>query len=72
MSIYNGWISKTNWTLVAAILINVGNALIPFMPEAAAATVTTVLAALAMIFHVSGVNKAAVASAMAGSPTSGQ
>jgi hypothetical protein len=72
MNIYNGWISKTNWTLVIAILINVGNAVIPFMSAGTAATLTTILGALAMIFHVSGVNTAAIASASAGTPVSGQ
>jgi len=72
MNIYNGWISKTNWTLVIAILINVGNAVIPLMSAGTAATLTTILGALAMIFHVSGVNTAAIASASAGTPVSGQ
>lgn len=72
MNIYNGWISKTNWTLVVTILINVGNAVVPFMSAGTAAIVTTILGALAMVFHISGVNTAAIASASAGSPVSGQ
>jgi hypothetical protein len=57
-------ISKTNWTLIITILITVGNAIVPFMPVAAQATVTTILLALATIFHVDDV-KQAVASASA-------
>ena len=77
MNIYNGWISKTNWTLVVTILITIGNAVVPFMNPATQATVTTVLGTLAIIFHISGVNKAALASAQASvsgtvTPTSGQ
>jgi hypothetical protein len=69
---YNVFISKTNWTLVVTILLAVGNAVVPFMSDATAAVVTTILGALAMIFHVSGVNRAAVASANAARPVSGQ
>jgi len=68
-NIYNGWISKTNWTLVVAILINIGNAVTPFMSASAAATVTTILGTLAIIFHIRGVNKAANASAQATAAT---
>ena len=68
ISKYNGWISKTNWTLVITILLAIGNAVMPFMSEAAQATVTTILLAIAGIFHVSGVNKAAIASATLGQP----
>ena len=78
MNIYNSFISKTNWTLVITIVLTIANAVVPFMPADVQATVTTVLLALAGVFHVNGVNKAALASAnasvSAGSPvpTSGQ
>jgi len=69
---YNSWISKTNWTLIVLVVINVGNTLIPFLPAAAQDTITAILGALAIIFHVSGVKTAAIASAAAGKPVSGQ
>jgi hypothetical protein len=69
---YNVFVSKTNWTLAVTILLAIGNAVVPFMSDATAAVVTTVLGAIAMIFHVSGVNRAAVASANVGHPASGQ
>lgn len=77
MNIYNGWISKTNWTLIVTILLTIGNAVVPFMNPATQATVTTILGTLAILFHVNGVNKAALASAQASvggtlNPTSGQ
>lgn len=77
MNIYNSFISKTNWTLVVTIVLTIANAVVPFMPADVQATVTTVLLALAGIFHVNGVNKAALASAQASvsgtlTPTSGQ
>ena len=72
MSIYNGFISRTNWTLVIAVLLTIGNAVVPFMPVGVQATITTILLGLAGIFHVSGVNKAATASAAAGQAVSGQ
>jgi hypothetical protein len=62
-------ISKTNWTLIITILITVGNAVVPFMPVSVQATVTTILLALATIFHVDDV-KQAVASATAQKPQS--
>jgi len=58
-------ISKTNWTLIITIVITVGNAVVPFMPVAVQATVTTILLAVASIFHVSDVKTAA-----AGAPKS--
>lgn len=64
-------ISKTNWTLIVTILVNVVNAIIPFMPTAVQATVTTILVAVASIFHVSDVNNA-VASAKAPNPPAAQ
>ena len=57
-------ISKTNWTLIATIVIAIGNAVVPFMSPAIGATVTSVLLILAGIFHTSDV-KQAVASARA-------
>lgn len=54
-------ISKTNWTLIITILITIGNAVVPFMPVGVQATVTTILLALATIFHVDDVNKAVAA-----------
>jgi uncharacterized membrane protein YGL010W len=51
-------ISKTNWTLIVTIIVTVGNAVVPFMPAGVQATVTTLLLALASIFHVSEVNTA--------------
>lgn len=72
MTNYNIFTSKTNWTLAIAILIAVGNAIVPFLNPDVAASVTTVLLLLAGVFHVNGVNKAAVASAAAGAPVSGQ
>jgi len=50
--------SKTNWTLLAAIVIAAGNAVVPFMSPQIAGVVTVVLAALASIFHVDDVKTA--------------
>jgi hypothetical protein len=52
-------ISKTNWTLIVTILITVGNAVVPFVPVSVQAVVTTLLLAVASIFHISDVNTAA-------------
>ena len=52
-------ISKTNWTLIVTILITIGNAVVPFMPVPVQAVVTTILLAVASIFHVNDVNTAA-------------
>lgn len=60
-------ISKTNWALIVTILITIGNAVVPFMPVPVQATVTTILLAVASIFHVNDVNTAA-----ASAPKSGQ
>lgn len=72
MTDYNSWISKTNWTLVATVLINVINAFFPIIPVSYQAGITTALGLLAGYFHVTGVNRAAIASASAGVPLSGQ
>jgi hypothetical protein len=58
--------TKTQWTLVVAIIVAAGNAVVPFMSAQVAGVVTVILAALATIFHTSDVNQA-VASASASS-----
>jgi hypothetical protein len=55
-------ISKTTWTLIITIALTVVNAIVPFMPADVQATVTTVLLAVASIFHIDDV-KIASASA---------
>lgn len=50
--------TKTNWTLIITIAVTIGNAVIPFMPVDVQATVTTILLAVASIFHVTDVQKA--------------
>ena len=72
MANYNAFLSKTNWTLVLTVVVTAVQAVVPFMSPSAQATVTTILLLIAGIFHVNGVNKAAVASAAAGAPVSGQ
>jgi hypothetical protein len=52
-------LSKTNWTLMVTILITIGNAVVPFMPVDVQAIVTTILLAVASIFHISDVKTAA-------------
>lgn len=64
--------SPTHVTLLATIVIALGNALIPFMSSGMAASVTTVLTVIAMLFHVSEVKQAAQSSATLGKPVSGQ
>ena len=54
--------SKTNWTLLVTILLTVINAVVPFMPAPVQAIATTILLALASIFHIDDV-KIAVSSA---------
>ncbi len=54
--------SKTQITLAIAILIAVGNAVVPFLSVQVASIVTVALGALATIFHTSDV-KTAVAKA---------
>jgi uncharacterized membrane protein YGL010W len=54
--------SKTNWTLVITIVLTVANAVIPFIPTGVQATVTTILLAVAAVFHIDDV-KIASASA---------
>jgi|HubBroStandDraft_4_1064222.scaffolds.fasta_scaffold235612_2 hypothetical protein len=53
--------SKTNWTLLLTIVLTLANAAVPFMPADVQATVTTVLLALASIFHIDDVKTAAAA-----------
>jgi hypothetical protein len=64
--------SKTFWTLVVTFVVTAGNAIVPLLPAAAQVTVVAILLALATIFHVTGVNNAAVASASVQKPVSGQ
>lgn len=59
-------LSKTNWTLLLTIAITILNAVVPFMPTALQATVTTLLLAAASIFHISDVK---IAAASAPKPT---
>lgn len=59
--------TKTNWTLIAAVVIALGNALIPFMSATAAGEITTVLGIVAMLFHVNDVQNAKAAAFQAGS-----
>ena len=61
--------SKTQITLAVAIIVAVGNAVVPFLSVQVASVVTVALAALAEIFHTSDV-KQAVAAAKAPSSTS--
>ncbi len=63
--------SKTQITLAAAIIIAVGNAVVPFLSVQVASIVTVLLAALATIFHTNDV-KSAVAQAKAPITTSSQ
>jgi hypothetical protein len=64
--------SKTFWTLVVTFVVTAGNAIVPLLPAAVQAAVIAVLLMLATVFHVTGVNNAAVASANAQKPVSGQ
>jgi hypothetical protein len=72
MNIYNSWISKTNWSAVALVAVTITQAVIPFMSPEVQSIVTAVLGAFIVIFHVQGVNKAAINSAATGTPSSGQ
>jgi glycopeptide antibiotics resistance protein len=72
MNIYNGWISKTNWSAVLLIAVTLTQAAVPFMSQPVQDVVTAVLGALIVIFHIQGVNKAAKESAALGIPSSGQ
>jgi len=54
-------ISKTNWTLIVTVVIAIGNAIVPFMSAGIGAIITTILLAVAGIFHVSDVNNAVAA-----------
>jgi hypothetical protein len=71
MNVYNGWISKTNWSAVVLVVVTMVQAVVPFMPANVQEVVTAVLGALIVVFHIQGVNRAANASA-GGSPSSGQ
>lgn len=53
--------TKTQWTLVVAIIVAAGNAVVPFMSAQIAGVVTVILGALATIFHTSDVNSAVAA-----------
>jgi hypothetical protein len=72
MTNYSVLKSKTFWTLVVTFVVTAGNAIVPLLPAGAQVTIVAILLALATIFHVSGVNNAAVASANAKLPVSGQ
>jgi hypothetical protein len=72
MNIYNSWISKTNWSAVALVVVTITQAIIPFMSVPVQSVVTALLGAFIVIFHVQGVNKAAISSAALGTPSSGQ
>jgi membrane protein implicated in regulation of membrane protease activity len=64
-------LSKTNWTLIATVVIAVGNAVVPFMSTQVSGIVVTILSVIAFAFHISDVNNA-VASAKAPPATSAQ
>ena len=71
MNVYNGWVSKTNWSAVVLVVVTMVQAVVPFMPANVQEVVTAVLGTLIVVFHIQGVNKAAAASA-GGAPASGQ
>lgn len=60
-------LTKTNWTLIATIVIAIGNAVVPFMSAQVSGIVVTVLSVIAYAFHIDDTNKA-VASATAPKP----
>jgi short-subunit dehydrogenase len=64
-------LSKTNWTLVATIVIAIGNAVVPFMSAQQSGIVVTILSIIAFAFHIDDTNKA-IASAKAPSASSTQ
>jgi hypothetical protein len=72
MSVYNGWISKTNWSAVALVIVTMIQSVVPFMSVPVQGFVTAILGAAVIVFHIQGVNKAATASASAGKAVSGQ
>lgn len=74
MTNYNFWKSKTFWTTVIVIGYNFFTVIVPVFPQVTwLSTVVDVLGLVAVnIFHVSGINRAAVASANASVPLSGQ
>jgi membrane protein implicated in regulation of membrane protease activity len=51
-------LSKTNWTLIATIVIAVGNAVVPFMSAQISGIVVTILSVIAFAFHISDVQTA--------------
>lgn len=51
-------ISKTNWTLIATIVIAIGNAMIPFMSAQISGIVVTILSVIAFAFHIDDVQTA--------------
>jgi membrane protein implicated in regulation of membrane protease activity len=64
-------LTKTQWTLVATVIIAVGNAVLPFMSAQVSGIVVTILSVIAFAFHISDVNNAvATAKAPGASSTS--
>jgi len=72
MNIYNSFISRTNWTTVALVVVTVTQAIVPFMSPQVQTVVTAILGAFIVIFHVQGVNRAAINSSITGVASSGQ
>lgn len=62
-------LSKTQWTLIATIVIAVGNALVPFLSAQVAGTVTAILGLIAYAFHVSDTNQAVASTKAPSQPT---
>lgn len=50
---YSLWRSKTFWTIVLMAIVGGGNAIVPVLPPTYSASVITVLAILASVFHLS-------------------
>ena len=71
---YNSWISKTDWSAVVLLAYNFFTAIVPVFPNVVwISTIVNFLGViLIVVFHVSGVKTAALASAAAGIPVSGQ
>lgn len=57
---YNPFLSKTNWLQAAIIAIAVLNAVVPFLSPDWQATVTSILAVLAVLTHTATAQKAGV------------
>lgn len=53
--------SRTHIVLAVAIIIAIGNAVVPFLSVQVASIITVILGALATIFHTSDVNNAVAA-----------